>query len=818
MSVIETLLNDLFLCPNPITSRAEIYRQLQDRIFPNKELFIKYLTTDSSNEQTEIAKQLIQRLCFESHFSPPYSILLNLLEFEKSDANKPDNGIYIPQDHFQHTLNTYMLGIYIFFYQPQINKRLTQEFMTRKDEGNPVLNSTKDFVSFWKYFCLFHDVSYPMEVGYPWNDKHVILRPDCEKYVTCYNSISIYLVYEWIATIIAHLIVINEILNDSDNLSLPSYFTNYHFFTTSDPNIEDISTEQIKIKFRDYKCLDKVFDYDHYKVFSGFIDEKDCVTVVYDMVSGEPVCFRLYDNNSDAPKDYLKESLSNSQLLDEIKELLETEEPLHNKKYGIKYFVKNATEHFHQSLVSVICDHTECFIPEVKDYLDGYELQQTAFTEGQCREISLAVSSEDIDDLIFYYYTKAYNFIIDSFESKPYSGNMFEYIEEKDSNSYHDYMKSKFSEIILDEAKALIEQNATDGSDLLKQWEKDGYPVLDNALCHFADCTGKKPSHSLSEYVKEYISTGFTVQDSQITIVSDTIANRINKEIQAGMSKAEAMVTLFDYLFNSLNTFIRKNTNDVSSCDAIKNVTLAPRENPSTIGVFNTINGFIENNMYKNNENEKESASYAARTIEKKLPGSTIQDVFEHYRNKKTPNTIDHGLMGSIIALYSQLISHCFVPEIKKKDGKYVNETAAFLCPLFWSIDTKNYYKKLISNYANVFSRVFSSIMCHNIYPEQIDWTPSDGWKFNLRENPCEYYGMLIDALQLWRRDRYHHQNISFVPLYSMDSYDIKAGGKTISISVNSYTNRIGRLHEDLTGYDSYLTYFSSLVKLSIIS
>lgn len=811
MSIVKTLLHELFLNPNPIPARIEIYQQLQDRIFPNKDLFIKYLTTEDSNEQTEIAKQLIQRLCFESHFSPPYSILLNLLEFEKSDANKSNNYDYIPQDHFQHTLNTYLLGIYIFFYQPQINKRLTQEFMTRINEGNPILNATKDFISFWKYFCLFHDISYPIEASYPWNKEFITLKSDNQNYIDCYNNIPTLLMYEWIATIISHLVVINEMLNDSDNLSLPTYFTNNQVFSTGIVGDEDLTRERIRSELADYISIDKAFDYDHFKMFSGFVNEKDCIIVVFNLMSGEPVCIRCNDVNGNT-KDYLWNSVM--QYRDEIINLLESEEPLRNKRFGIKYFIKNGTYSFQNSLKSVTGPISTDYINQIKAFLDSYQISQTPFTESQCNELSLVITAEDINELVFYYFKRAYAFIMDVFESRPYSGGMLNYIQKKNRDLYLTYMKTNFAKKILEEAETMIEMNAEKTSSKFAEWQESGFPVSDEKLSMYSATSAKK--EKLCDYVEEFMRAGFRINDPEIKVITKTVIERMQSEILSGMSETEGLCSLFDFLFTVLKSFPLDNTKD-DCFNPIQDLILAPNENPSVLELFQSINAFIQGTKYTNCGNEIESISYANTKIDAKLPGSTIETLFMKYRNKKAQTQIDHGLMGSIIVLYSQLLAHCYVPVIEKEGGAPTDTAASFLAPLFWSINTKNYLKKLISNYTIVFSRVFSAILCHNIYPDQINWGKNN-WVFSLRDDPCEYYAMFIDALQLWRRDKYHHQNLNLSPLYSMDSYDIKAGSRIISISVNSYTKKIPDLSNKLMNYDNYLSQFSSLVKISISS
>ena len=96
------LLNALFISPKPLTEKIETYNLLFARIFPEKEGFINFLSTNDENQKLKIAKRLIQRLCFESNFPPAYELLINLLTFEDSEVNQSKNNMYVPQDHFIH--------------------------------------------------------------------------------------------------------------------------------------------------------------------------------------------------------------------------------------------------------------------------------------------------------------------------------------------------------------------------------------------------------------------------------------------------------------------------------------------------------------------------------------------------------------------------------------------------------------------------------------------------------------------------------------------------------------------------------------------
>lgn len=170
MKINATLLYALFDNPQPQPQKEEVlrfYQELNDRIFPNRSLFISYLKAQVIDSQYEYAAKILHSLCFYSNFPPPYYALTDITcveNYQKGKTQKIDN--YIPRDHFLHIVNLYILGIYIFFYDSEFYTRIVLEnrFERSNEEYvNAKRDCIKDFLSEWKYFCLFHDVGYSAE-------------------------------------------------------------------------------------------------------------------------------------------------------------------------------------------------------------------------------------------------------------------------------------------------------------------------------------------------------------------------------------------------------------------------------------------------------------------------------------------------------------------------------------------------------------------------------------------------------------------------------------------------------------------------------
>lgn len=72
---------------------------------------------------------------------------------------KETNTGYIPQDHVIHSINLYILGIYLFFNYPLFHKRLIDTL----DASMNLKQSILLFIKKWRNFSLYHDIGYSIE-------------------------------------------------------------------------------------------------------------------------------------------------------------------------------------------------------------------------------------------------------------------------------------------------------------------------------------------------------------------------------------------------------------------------------------------------------------------------------------------------------------------------------------------------------------------------------------------------------------------------------------------------------------------------------
>lgn len=176
-----TLKKALFDSPNPCIPR-QIYNEIRDELFEVENEFIIFLTEKDSQKQVNVAKKILLRMSFSLPFSLPNRFVINLLQFESSTKSSPAG--YVGQDHFVHSVYTYLLGLYVFFYHKGIHGELVDYFnhaRATSAQGPTIHRKVRaeqqaimDFAYCLKLFSITHDVGYPWEIAhYSSTGKHL---------------------------------------------------------------------------------------------------------------------------------------------------------------------------------------------------------------------------------------------------------------------------------------------------------------------------------------------------------------------------------------------------------------------------------------------------------------------------------------------------------------------------------------------------------------------------------------------------------------------------------------------------------------------
>lgn len=291
-TVNQFLLEKLFF--NKDTLYPHIYNKYFHDIFPCDEEFIKFLKSNSRELQLNYAKVIVDRMAFGTFNHTLYDAYKNLISFEENELRDKSTG-YVPRDHSIHSINTYLLGIYLFFSSKIFFNQIISYFNDAvqrahySDSENNVENYFLSFLDSWKIFALNHDISYPIEL---------LSTTQIENKHNCLDLDNVarklknkYILYQ--LTLLSAL----EIIISNSNISLNNHLTNLDKTKLSD--IDYLNYYKLE-KFFSVKSLyifDTVFDYQKLIILVKDKNLNNVVLYKYDYTTSLFIACSLSDNN-----------------------------------------------------------------------------------------------------------------------------------------------------------------------------------------------------------------------------------------------------------------------------------------------------------------------------------------------------------------------------------------------------------------------------------------------------------------------------------------------------------------------------------------
>lgn len=796
------LLKALFIEPSPLPDRVEIYNLLFKRIFPDKDGFIFFLTTVDPSEKRMVCKQLIRLLCYESNFPPPYDLLENLLCFEESEVNQSYSSKYIPQDHFVHILNSYIFGIYLFFYHPIINKKLTARFMGKRSEinTNPNLSATKDFISFWKYFCLFHDLAYPVENAFcnkaddmdkPLAQKEIFLKSErFKEYLNPFLNMEKIMYKDFISKAVSRYLTVFDLLSDEENKGIADVFIDKSAVflcissTTSNPKIEyDVTT--LIDEFNDYYCIDKLWSFDHIKMFSGFMNQDDIMFVMIDTYTSCPVAFK-FSRDRDTfiykVKRYYYD-LSNIG----VEYFIDTDEDQFSERYEIRFCISKPQNVLSQLLFTRINIQTETNdIKDTKRVLNKYSENKL---RKSVKKFEAITDANELDRYAFSLYMSLYCYISDNYDNlsidKCFS-NMSEVKSKVCCKVFKELYGNKLSEIIR--------------SSIISTIKIDEKIAESNIMDCFLNPNGEQREiYTIVEKICREMESLINNKDSEQGL-KESISDKIKGLILEDQNTNSILLDIIQKVGISI---LPQMVDDLPKLKIDSDGVLTPCFLSKYLDNF-------KNTAFENINTLVNSVQRFYSSLFTDEASSNIKDFILKYRNKYFP--LDHGIMGFFIYLLNQLKAHSVLKRI------FTTGVGKEFSTLIWNVSFYKYEDKLINNYTNVTSEVAKSIFAHNIYPEYVTEVSSEcKWKISIDKEPCCYFAMLVDALQVWGRRKYSNASVDYWAIYEADSYNVEVRNKKLNISIGCETYDIsGVVGKFISSLDEYLIDASSLISIFI--
>lgn len=260
-----------------VRCHQDLYQKLFHQIWPCEWYFREFLNCSVTDLKIDYAKKIYAYFrAFEDVVLPEFAIT-NVISLQLHRLVDSTKG-YVPQDHVMHSINLYIMGVYLFFNFPLFHKRVLAQDLS----GRTLSIKVKRFIQKWKMFSLYHDVGYYFEsnIDCEGNVSGEVI-PEINKY----NKIYTQLIFEYVTRSVARTI-----------LSVATIQRSNRFFSCSALNFapsrpwrsrgKELSKDgEIANVLAKYEGATIIKDIQSDRAFSHFVmvmDDQDILVIIYD--------------------------------------------------------------------------------------------------------------------------------------------------------------------------------------------------------------------------------------------------------------------------------------------------------------------------------------------------------------------------------------------------------------------------------------------------------------------------------------------------------------------------------------------------------
>lgn len=721
-----TLLTKLFTEPVPQPDHedvAKIYNKLFYRIFPCKDDFIFFLQAQSSDKQYEFAERIVHHLCYTSNYPPSFFAVKDIIcveHYQQELTFRTDR--YIPRDHFIHLVYLYLLGIYIYFYNSEFYMRINNSNRFERGRSNhnyPKIDCVKDFISEWKYFCLYHDIGYVPEIfsnrskirnantafqnlrRRP-NDFHSSLsKKDSLKQLSFFSAIEI----------LSRVIVAEFIIDYSgDNNEHSKMFNNFR----SSPIVllkegikKDLEkvTEDVENSFSHLIKLEKVFSNACLKPLLPVLGIDNIVIIGVNKITGEVafvsytlnhirqmICLSVYKGNKEI-KRFLKDP--NLVLFDDFS----------SDNFEFEYFLNERS-------VDLVCLSG---LIDDSNLANSFALLKDSHLKADFVSISNAGQMLD-------FFFKVYMYLYDL--AFPYFFPAKDTLKTDKLTKFEKFLNKRkcTSDMTLDKKEKWDSDLTSIIFDVIQEPYKS---EIKNACIELIQNVDVDITYGLNDFagmiddtITKYIVNVKTELDGNVNYLK----RKVREHHESMFGRELALLKTISILFCDLKNIFSKD-----KCGFSYDFAYGSR-----------------NETYKSDFLKESTGRKTEKILE-----CTIDDVEKEY-NIPHGNAIDHGFASSkYAASVFETLSHSI--EMCETDMEKELIGILFSIP---DINLVNEYKRqYIENYNFIFQNVLYAVFVHNLYPNCFNQGVSLYLKqTSIVTDPFTYFALLCDSLQQWNR------------------------------------------------------------------
>lgn len=294
MTINKRFLDELFV-RGEVRLSTDIYKKYFSEIWVCPDTFIHFLKAEGSQTQKALAIEIAKQLADSSELTIPHSVFRNLVEVE----HQGEDCEYIAQDHVVHSVNIYILGIYLYFNYLPLQRQIIHYFANQSQDSllSPMEYAVSAFISSWKMFSIYHDIGYVLERAV---DQEGLFKPSSRiktDDLMIYQNTTIEQLYTIVIQSLARYLFANCIFKTTGvPLSAGLEHQNWirqRSWKTLQPaaTLDPRDVQKALATFRDLVELRSICSADGLAYISPFLEEQNILTVLKD-ASLRPVCFR----------------------------------------------------------------------------------------------------------------------------------------------------------------------------------------------------------------------------------------------------------------------------------------------------------------------------------------------------------------------------------------------------------------------------------------------------------------------------------------------------------------------------------------------
>ena len=671
-----------------VAFEAELYRMYFRKIFPDSQEFVEFLTTSSEQKRLDSAMRILDRINFCSNFPIVEDVYANLVRLE-SEKLAGRNDSHVGQDHFVHTVNLYILGIYLFFNNPVFHSSLRSYFFDKRQRESSLETrnqlAVKSFLSAWKYYVCSHDIGYPFEALADLSGQ--IKDPDFRSAMMQYSNLRKYQAYSMTLKIMAKLLYCLYLFQNAvyplEKIAQGDQEEfDGQWLDKADPNHVryPLSTIIQKSGCGHYVRLEFIQSYEGIKALMPLIKWQDVAILSRDS-DGEPVVLNYFAGEIEQTWLHSERQTFSEAQLRHIRLFGSDEFPAEG--YSCTYFVQAPEDCLQEHLEKI---GVGPYCAEWRKLADGYFA---------CRHelfVELSNVEEGSDGVIY----KIYRDILRRFPHSTLNEGFLDLWREEHKDGMTPKLRNQIIEVIT-EAVQKVELQAVSKA----EWQ---------------DCIKKAVSDALENNWGLLCGEG-------------TVEDRISNEVQG-------LKTMLNLLYNKVREFFERSTELVSFQKKGRHKK-SPLIQCDLLGTGVSEGAGIEAELYRRFLEQLEGKLREAELLkaEQHMP-----DFIRYHRDF---SCFDHGIMSATLLL-STVVNFCCVA--KRMAGK--ND----LLLLVWDIEPEFLVRKLEEKGQQILVEAIYTVMLHNLYPNVYQAILGNELSHSLLKNPFVYFGLFCDSLQLWDR------------------------------------------------------------------